>query len=56
MQRVAYNAEQRAREKQASRDQDARDLASGHKTREQLKIENSAFRFDKERLRIVAYK
>jgi hypothetical protein len=31
----------RAAEKQASRDQDEADLASGKKTREQLRIENS---------------
>ena len=37
-----YNPAERAREKQASRDQDAADLASGRKTREQLKRENSA--------------
>jgi hypothetical protein len=33
----------RALEKQLSRDQDERDLASGTKTREQLRIENAFF-------------
>lgn len=40
-----YNFADRQREKQASRDQDAADLASGKKTREQLWRENSLFRF-----------
>lgn len=35
-----FDPKERAREKQASRDQDARDLASGKKTREQLCEEN----------------
>jgi hypothetical protein len=32
---------QRAREKQSARDQDERDLASGAKTRAQLRVENA---------------
>jgi len=39
-----FDPEQRALEKQASRDDDARALASGEKSREQLRLENSAFR------------
>jgi hypothetical protein len=39
----AYVAAQRAAEKQASRDADARALASGAKSREQLRHENSMF-------------
>ncbi len=38
-----YDPAERAREKQASREQDERDLASGAKTREQLHRENAAF-------------
>lgn len=41
-----FDPEERAREKQASRDQDDRDLASGAKTREQLCRENSFLRPD----------
>jgi len=41
-----------ARVKQASRDQDAADLASGRKSREQLRVENSAFSFPHVRVRI----
>jgi hypothetical protein len=36
--------EERQAEKQRARDQDAADLASGRKTREQLREENSLFR------------
>jgi hypothetical protein len=43
---------ERAREKQASRDADAYALRSGEKSREQLKHENGAFAFPRERLRI----
>jgi hypothetical protein len=39
-----FDPEQRALEKQASRDDDARALASGEKSCEQLRIANSAFR------------
>ena len=38
-----YEPRERAREKQRSRDQDAEDLRTGKKTREQLTKENSPF-------------
>lgn len=38
-----YDPRERAREKQRSRDQDAEDLRTGKKTREQLTKENSLF-------------
>lgn len=38
-----YSPAERAREKQAAREQDAADLASGAKTREQLRAENATF-------------
>lgn len=47
-----FDPAERAREKQASRDEDARALASGEVSREQLKHENGAFAFPRERLRI----
>jgi hypothetical protein len=47
-----FSFDERAREKQASRDADAHALVSGEKSREQLKQENSAFAFPKDRLRI----
>jgi hypothetical protein len=43
---------QRAAEKAASREEDARALASGEKTREQLSAENGAFAFPPERVRL----
>ena len=39
---TTYDPAERAREKQASRDQDAADLASGAKTHEHLHAENAA--------------
>ena len=42
--RVYLNAKERAAEKQRERDADARALAAGVKTREQLRLENSHFR------------
>jgi hypothetical protein len=39
----AFDPAERAAEKQASRDDDARALASGAKSREQLRRENSMF-------------
>lgn len=42
----------RAAEKQASRDADARALASGEKSRAQLKAENGAFAFPRDRIRL----
>lgn len=47
-----HSASQRAAEKAASREADARALASGEKTREQLRAENGAFAFPRERVRI----
>ena len=41
---VYPSLEDRQREKQASRDKDAQDLASGRKSREQLRKENSLIR------------
>jgi hypothetical protein len=38
-----FDPEKRAEQKQASRDDDARRLASGEVTREQLRRENSVF-------------
>ena len=46
------NVAERAREKAASREVDARALASGEKSREQLRAENSAFGFSRERVRV----
>jgi hypothetical protein len=40
----SFDPEERAREKQLSREQDERDLASGAKTREQLRAENAFLR------------
>lgn len=40
-----FDPKERAREKQLSREQDERDLASGAKTREQLRRENGFFAF-----------
>jgi hypothetical protein len=47
-----YNAQQRALEKQRSREADAQALASGEKTRDQLRDENRAFAFRRDRLRV----
>jgi hypothetical protein len=44
-------SEERAEAKQASREQDVRDLASGAKTREQLRQERGAFAFPRLRIR-----
>jgi hypothetical protein len=43
MRRYTYDPAERAAEKQASRDEDARRLAAGEVTREQLARENSPF-------------
>jgi hypothetical protein len=43
---------QRALEKQRSRDQDARDLASGAKSRKQMRAENGSFAFPSARIRL----
>jgi hypothetical protein len=42
----------RAAEKQASRDDDARAVASGEKSRAQLKVENGSFAFPRKRIRL----
>jgi len=55
LERVPFDPNQRAREKQASREADARALASGEKLPDELARENGAFAFPKERVRIVAY-
>jgi hypothetical protein len=47
-----YSASERAAEKAKSREADDQALASGEKTREQLRAENRAFAFPRERLRI----
>jgi hypothetical protein len=47
-----YDVRQRAWEKQQSREADAQALASGEKTRDQLRIENRVFTFPRERLRV----
>ena len=47
-----YDPKQRALEKKLSREADAQALASGEKTREQLRAENRAFAFPRERLRV----
>jgi len=47
-----YDAKQRALEKQLSREADERALASGEKTREQLRDENGAFAFPRERVHL----
>jgi hypothetical protein len=46
----SFDPKERAREKQLSRDQDERDLASGTKTREQLRRENGIFVFPDARI------
>ena len=43
---------QRAREKARARDEDARAIAAGEKSREQLREENSAFAFPRSRVRL----
>lgn len=49
-----YDPERRAREKQASRERDEADLASGRKTREQLRRESGAFAFLRVRIDFAA--
>lgn len=48
-----FDPKQRAAEKQASRDEDARALASGEKTVADLRRENSAFAFPRDRVRLT---
>lgn len=47
-----YDPRARAAEKAAAREADVRALASGEKTREQLRAENGAFSFPPERVRV----
>ena len=47
-----YDAKQRALEKQLSRVADERALASGEKSQAQLRDENGAFAFPRERVRL----
>jgi hypothetical protein len=49
-----HNASERAREKQASRDADARAVRSGEKSRSDLGRENSFIRADRVRLDLNA--
>lgn len=46
------NVAERIREKAASREVDARALASGEKSRQELRAENSAFGFPRGRVRV----
>ncbi|MCU0659071.1 MAG: hypothetical protein MUF64_28585 [Polyangiaceae bacterium] len=45
-------SQERAQQKQLEREQDARALASGEKTREQLRAERGVFAFPSVRLRL----
>jgi hypothetical protein len=47
-----YNTEERGREKAMSRDADAQALASGEKTQAQVRAENGAFAFPRERVHV----
>jgi hypothetical protein len=47
-----FDPAERAREKQASRDQDAHDIATGARTVEQVRHDNGAFAFPRERVRL----
>jgi hypothetical protein len=48
-----FDPAERAREKQASRDQDAHDIATGVRTVEQVRRDNGAFAFPRERIRLT---
>ncbi len=52
MRTLSLDVAERAREKQRSRDEDARALASGEKTREQLRRENGVFAFPHVRISV----
>jgi hypothetical protein len=54
--RAKFNPKQRARQKEASRERDARAVASGLKTARQVSAENGAFSFPRKRMRIVAFR
>ena len=51
-----FEQAERAREKQLSREEDARALASGAKSREQLRRENGVFVFPKVRISLRGVK
>jgi hypothetical protein len=51
-----FDPEQRDREKQASREEDALAIESGRMSREQIAAVNGAFSFPRQRMRIVAYR
>jgi len=51
----AFDPEQRAREKQASREEDARALAAGEMSAQTLARVNGAFAFPRQRIRILEY-
>jgi hypothetical protein len=53
---IPFDPEKRAKEKQASREADAYAIASGRKSAEQVREENGAFSFPRERMRILAYR
>ncbi len=48
-----FDPAERAREKQASRDEDARAIAAGEKTADQVRRENGAFAFPRDRVRLT---
>lgn len=48
----SYQASERAHEKVMSREADARVLVSGEKTQAELRAENGAFAFPRERVRV----
>lgn len=51
-----FDPKERAREKEVSRQKDAEALASGEKTVEQLRKENSAFAFPRDRIKLTTPK
>lgn len=51
----AFDPEKRAREKQASREEDARALAAGEISPQALARVNGAFAFPRQRIRILEY-
>ena len=52
---VPFDPEKRAKEKQASREADADAIASGRKSAEQVREENGAFSFPRDRMRILGH-
>ena len=53
---VRFDPKERAREKQRSRDEDARALASGEKSREELRRENGHVVFPNVRISLSGFK